>query len=298
MTPARHILFSPGRVLTLAWQTVRQLSRMKALYFLVVFSLVVAALSFFTSRLTPEEELRLLKNACFATIRWFGIMVAIAGTAILIPKDMEDRTLYTILSKPLPRIEYLLGKYLGVLFLVAVGYVLMAGLFSGVLYFSQEGVLQRELERVTAMGGDPASLSEVQERIGRLGLTWNLHSITLASFLEVAVLTAASLMLSTMATSTLFTILMGTGVFLIGQMIQTAKDMLAYEETSMWLRTLTMGAIYLFPNLGVFDLANFAVISDGALVPGDVLWAMIRQALSYAGAYLAVAWIVFSGREF
>ncbi|MEG1071798.1 MAG: hypothetical protein RSE01_08290, partial [Akkermansia sp.] len=65
----------------------------------------------------------LLKNSAFGAMRLFGLIFCVTATSLLIPKDTEDRILYTILCKPVPRIDYLMGKALGVLALtvLAVG---------------------------------------------------------------------------------------------------------------------------------------------------------------------------------
>ena len=64
----------------------------------------------------------------------FSALLAIVGTAMLFPRDVEDRTIYTILSKPVPRVEYLFGKLFGVLALVGLSLLLMDVFFSLVLY--------------------------------------------------------------------------------------------------------------------------------------------------------------------
>ncbi|MDP1592602.1 MAG: ABC transporter permease subunit, partial [Prosthecobacter sp.] len=115
------VRFSPQRVWTMAMATVTQLVRMKILAFLVIFCLLAVGAGFAFSVINPEQQLNLLKSVTLGALQIFSIVIGVVSTALLIPKDMEDRTLYTILSKPVPRFDYLLGKLLGVLLLIGGG---------------------------------------------------------------------------------------------------------------------------------------------------------------------------------
>ena len=118
-TQIRIPVFSPTRVWTIAAGTITQLVRMKTFYFLLAFALLVVAIGNLDIHMsTPARQLELIKKVSFGTMDLFAWLFAIVATALLIPRDIEDRTLYTILSKPVRRIEYLLGKLLGVLVLV------------------------------------------------------------------------------------------------------------------------------------------------------------------------------------
>src|SRR5687768_964186 len=72
-------------------------------------------------------------------------LLATLATAMLLPKDVEDSTLYTILAKPVPRLEYLLGKLAGVLLMLAVALALMSAVFVVVLYWRQQAALSETL---------------------------------------------------------------------------------------------------------------------------------------------------------
>ena len=136
--------FSLSRVWTMAAATVTQLVRMRILVFLVVLSVIVVAAGFLFPVFSAEQQLKMLKYVSFGALQFFSLVLAIVATALLLPKDMEDRTLYTILSKPVPRVEYLLGKFLGVMLLIGGGLLIMDLLVCGVLYFRQSMVLAQE----------------------------------------------------------------------------------------------------------------------------------------------------------
>ena len=109
---------------------------------------MIIGANFLFLNFTFEQELKILKDVSFGSMTLFASIFSIVGTALLIPKDIEDRTLYTILTKPVPRFEYLVGKLIGIILLVAVSLILMSSLFFTVLYFRQHGILAEEIKMI------------------------------------------------------------------------------------------------------------------------------------------------------
>src|ERR1700723_2906102 len=134
----RHKVFSFARVGAIASNTLLELVRLKVFYFMLIFAVVIIALSFFLVKLSFQEQFQMLKDAGLGAMTIFTWLLAVLSTAMLLPKDIEDRTLYTILAKPVPRFEYLLGKLLGVLLLLFVAISLMCTVFVAVLYLRQQ----------------------------------------------------------------------------------------------------------------------------------------------------------------
>ncbi len=102
----------------------------------------------------------------------FSVVLSIVATALLLPKDVEDRTLYTILAKPVPRLDYLAGKLLGVLLLVFVSLALMDILMVGILHIRTNMVLADQMAMAEGRGwpaGDIALLkAEILNQAHRL----------------------------------------------------------------------------------------------------------------------------------
>jgi ABC-type transport system involved in multi-copper enzyme maturation permease subunit len=160
--------FSPPRIWTLAMATVTQLLRMKIMAFLLVFCVIVVAAGFAFPVMNPEQQLKLLKDVSLGALQLFSIVIAVCATALLLPRDLEDRTLYTILAKPVPRHEYLLGKLLGVLILIGSGLVLMDIAFSGVLWLRQSLVLAQSVTALQQEGtATPEAVAQLKEFVGR-----------------------------------------------------------------------------------------------------------------------------------
>ncbi|HBJ86929.1 MAG TPA: hypothetical protein DDZ88_24335, partial [Verrucomicrobiales bacterium] len=191
------VRFSPQRVWTMAMATVTQLVRMKILVFLLLFCLMAIGLGFAFSVINPEQQLNLLKSVTLGALQIFSIVFGVVATALLLPKDLEDRTLYTILSKPVPRFDYLLGKLLGVLLLIGGGLILMDGILSLILWLRQSMLFEDAVARMRLEKMDsPEVVAQVRQIVAQQGLTWNLHWAVWAIFLKASVVTMVALLLS------------------------------------------------------------------------------------------------------
>src|SRR5207245_11030063 len=101
------------------------LTRQIVSYVLLIFALVRIVSSVFMARFSFQQEFQIMKDISLGAMSLFSSLLAIVATARLIPQDVDDRTIYTILAKAVPRFEYLLGNLLGVLLLLAISVVLM-----------------------------------------------------------------------------------------------------------------------------------------------------------------------------
>ena len=97
-----------------------------------------------------QQEFQILKDVSLGAISIFTSLLAIVATARLLPQDIEDRTVYTILAKPVPRFEYVLGKIAGVLLLLAISTLVMSAAFLLVLYMREQAVLQATRDKCPA----------------------------------------------------------------------------------------------------------------------------------------------------
>ena len=191
---------SPGRMAVIAGTTFTQLVRMKVFLFLGLFAVALLALSSFrlSAVLGPEtggiNELVLLKNSAYGAMRVFGLFFCVAATALIIPRDAEDRILYTILCKPVPRIDYLMGKVLGVLALTLVAVLLMDAVMTLVLWMRTDTVVA---EQIASLKGR-YTLEEMQPYLDRIrlqGATWNVQTGLGVMMCEFVVLSSLTLLM-------------------------------------------------------------------------------------------------------
>src|SRR5207248_4482026 len=141
-TPAeKYRAFSFSRIYAITLNTITELTRLKVFYVLLVFGLLLIGSSIFMAQFSFQQEFQILKDVSLGAISLFTSLLAIVGTARLLPQDMEDRTVYTILAKPVPRFEYVVGKIAGVLLLLAISTVVMCAAFVLVLYGREQVVM-------------------------------------------------------------------------------------------------------------------------------------------------------------
>ena len=301
----RNGLFSPARIWIIASHTFTQLVRMKVFYFLAVFAVLMIAASLFempysrTTEDSAEQELIILKSTAMGSMAMFSMLFAIASTALLIPKDLEDRTLYTILSKPVPRLDYLLGKLAGVLLLVAVSLLLMDALLSAILYFRTDGLLATEIAKGTAHGWPQEYMDTRKEAISQQGLTWSLQAGVGAIFFKAMIMAAIALLISTFSSSTLFTIIIAVVIYFIGHFTADARDYWLHSQgasvtTQMKLATQSIALI--FPDFQLYNIIDASI--EGKQIQSSVFTRLAVLTLFYTGIYSVLSWFTFRKKEF
>lgn len=284
----------PVRVTALAFTTLTELIRLKVFYFLLIFALLVIGNSAFMARLSFQEEFQMLKDVSLGAMGIFTSLLAILGTAMLLPKDIEERTIYTILAKPVPRYEYLLGKLLGMLMLLFLSVLLMSGLFLLVLWFREQSLLQ---ETAAQFEGAPAEeLQAALAEIRQSTFNANLLPGIVIIYMKAALLASMTLLISTIASSAIFGMITASAVYFIGHLQATARDMwLAGMDVEWWTRLLTGVVALLFPDLQTFSLTD-AVVAGTAIPPG-IFWQTFGLGWLYVGVYYLLASFLFAGRE-
>lgn len=120
-------------VLAIAQNTFREAIRDRILYLLLVFALVMIAASRVVSVLTVGDQDKIIKDLGLATIGLFGVLTAIFVGVGLVFKEIERRTIYTIVTKPIHRHQFIVGKYLGLVLTLAVNTAVMTAGFYALL---------------------------------------------------------------------------------------------------------------------------------------------------------------------
>jgi ABC-2 type transport system permease protein len=301
----RNGFFSPARISVIASHTFTQLVRMKVFYFLGVFAVLMLAASFFEmpwSRVTEdsaEQELIILKSTAMGAMAMFSALFAIAATALLIPKDLEDRTLYTILSKPVPRLDYLLGKLTGVLILVAVSLLLMDALLTVILHLRTEELLAMEMEKGKNLGWPQQYLDIRRASISQQGVTWDLQAGVAAIFFKAMIMASLALLISTFSSSTLFTIVIAVVIYFIGHFTADARNYWLYSQktgVSKELKILTQGVALIFPDFQLYNIIDATI--EGKKIERGIITRLAVLALFYSGIYSVLAWFTFRKKEF
>jgi ABC-type transport system involved in multi-copper enzyme maturation permease subunit len=248
----------------LVLNTFKESARNKMFYLLVFFGILFALSSKLISFLTLGDSLKVLKDTGLAAINFFCVLIAIFTGINLVYKEIEKRTIFNILSKPVTRDHFILGKFLGLALTMLVALASMA-----VIFF----IL------VMAVGG---------------GFDLKILLYFCMLYLELLIIVAISLLFSSFTTpilSFIFTV----SLYLIGHIMWTFNEFKSLLHSKLWLTT-AHALYYLLPNLDKFNIKNDVVLGlplRGATILFSVLYAAV-----YILALLAVTIMIFRRREF
>lgn len=292
--PRRHRAVSLRRVAALTGNTFTELVRLKVFYFLLIFALLLIGSSSFMAQLSFQQEFQVLKDVSLGAMSIFTSLLAIVATAQLIPRDVEERTIYTILAKPVPRYEYLAGKLCGVLLLLGVCLLAMTLLFLVLLFVRQETLVGETLRQSNAIR--PEQVQEAVRSLKASAFNANLFPGIVVIYLKAALLASLTLFISTFATSNIFTICVMVFIYFIGHLQATAREYWLQEHGAGWIAKTFLALVALvFPDLQLFNLVDDIVA--GNAIPGALFAQTTVLGCVYTSIYFFFAWVVFHGRE-
>ncbi len=210
-----------SQIIAIAYNTFREGIRNKILHSLVFFAFIMIVLSNALSELAMAASDKVVTDIGLSAISLFGVFIAIFVGINLVYKEIDRKTIYTIISKPLSRYQIVVGKYLGLVVMLFVQLLIMSAVFCLALLFTQ-GSIDPQIFVAIAM-----------------------------IFLELMVITALSICFSSYSSpfmSALFTI----SIFVIGHV---TNDLLQFGEKSklVTMKVVAQISYYLFPNLENFN---------------------------------------------
>lgn len=297
------VLRMPARVAAVAGVTLTQLVRMRLFLVPAVVAVLFLALQFvpYQENISMEyqgvAQLQFLKDVCLGCMHLFGVIFCVAATALLIPRDTEDRILYTILCKPVPRFDYLLGKALGVAALLVLMLALMDGLMGLLLQVRGAAISAELTAALTAHGYTAEEMRPYLEQVAEAGNSWNLQRGILASLLGYVVLTGFTLLISCCTSGSVVSIIFGLGGYFVG-MFQSSLfvSLSSGQGTSAFMRGVETVCSVLLPDFSLFTVADTA--SAGASLSWAALGTLAVIALGYLLLHVVTATWIFSRKEF
>jgi ABC-2 type transport system permease protein len=294
MNNVTHRVFSLSRVAAIVGNTFIGLTRLKIFYVLLLFALLLIASSVFMAQMTFQQEFQVLKDIALGAMSLFTSLLAVLATARLLPQEIEDRTAYTVLAKPVSRFEYLTGKLLGVLLLLALSLLAMSALFFLVLALREQSILNETARQMSA--APPEQSAEALRLIHASAFNVNLFSGITVIYAKGCLLAALTLFVSTFATSTLFTTIVMAFVYFIGHLQPIAREYWLQSNSAGWFTKTFLAVVALvFPDLQSFNLIDDVVA--GNPVPLGLIFETLAMGLFYTAFYLALAWVVFFRKE-
>jgi len=251
------------RVLAIAHNTFRESVRDKVLYVLLLFAATAILSSKALGWISIGQDIKIVKDISLSSVSVFGVLIAIFVGTNLVYKELDKRTIYTIICRPMHRSEFILGKYLGLAFLLLL--VSAAMVLVSVCY-------------VLALGGSVDA---------------TYFYAALLMYFELLLVTALSVLLSCVASPILAALIVFC-FFVLGHATRILVD-LPEQFHGTFAEKMFKFVYYVFPNLSNFNLR--AEAANGiAVEPGYVAWAMIYGTI-YTGMLLALAAIAFEDKD-
>lgn len=307
---------SVARIYAIALNTYREAVRDRVLFGVLALAAGVLALTLALGELSLDQQMRVVTDLGLASISMFSVVIAIFLGSSLLYKEIERKTLYVILPKPIGRFEFLLGKYFGIVatcavfiaimgalqllvtaiqagaptaLVIAVPVVLLAALGVGFL-FANDRTLVVPIWSLVALAATAWLASTVDAELFRL-----LASLVL-NLGEVLILTAVALLFSSFSTPFLtgaFTF----GVWLVGR---AAHDMVAMKTRvlSPAMKELLRWLAEVIPNFNLFVPGRSTLVVKDYTEPLAYVAMSMGYAVLYAGATLVIAALIFRRRDF
>lgn len=251
--------------------------RDKVLYNLVAFAVLLIAVSYLLGQLTAGQDVKIIKDLGLAAIATFGLLIAVFIGIGLVWKEVERRSIYSLLSKPIRRSEFILGKYAGLALTLFVNVVVMTAAFYVVLAYLNTQFPDSVRASWPASATDPRMLTAIA-----------------LIFVELLLVTAVALFFSTFSSPFLSTALT-FGLWVIGHFNADLRNFEAVVE-SRPAAYLARALYYVLPNFAAFDIKTQVV--HALPVPGSYVAATAAYGAVYIALLLTAAVTVFSRRDF
>jgi ABC-type transport system involved in multi-copper enzyme maturation permease subunit len=253
-------------VQTVAANTFREAVRDRVLYNLVFFALLMMGAAILVGQISIGIEQNVIVSLGLSAISVIGIFIAVFLGVALISREMEKRTLYALLAKPVKRWEFLLGKFFGLVMTLTVNTAAMAAGLYIALWTVKHPLLKSDAYILVAV---------------------------YLILLKLALIVALALLFSCFTTPFL-AILFTAGIYVAGLFAADLRTIHGVDLDPGALR-LMRGISYLLPNFQNFDVMSAVVHGRG--VPGTIVWHATVYAILYIAIVLTGAAVVFSRRN-
>jgi ABC-type transport system involved in multi-copper enzyme maturation permease subunit len=267
------------RVSLVARHVFKESVRDRVLYGIAAFAALLVAASILIGEITAGQDIKIIKDFGLAVIELAGIVMTIFIGVGLVAREIDRRSIFALLAKPLPRHEFILGKYVGLVSTVVVNVLAMAAILALMLVYLDWIATPAERGAWDAPAVDPR-LMLVIVMIGA----------------ELALLTAVALLSSTFSSSALLSIVFTLGLFVTGLFSQDLRQFGDIVDVSPGIAALVGAIGWTVPAFSSFDIKSQVV--HGLPLPSGFMSMTLGYAAMYAAALLGIAVAIFSRREF
>ena len=252
------------KIAAIAGITFKEAKRDRVLYLLFFFAALGIVAARVLAVLTVGDRIKIIKDVGLASISLFGVLMAILIGTGLVYKEIDKKTIFTLLAKPLHRAEFILGKFLGLVLTLFVMTLAMTLIFLAIVYAH---TLRIETTLLVAVG---------------------------FIFLELVLITAVAVLFSCFSTpilSSLFTL----AFYLIGH-LSWGLELIIRKMRPGAGRTLVRGLYAFLPDLENFNFKTEVV--HGLPIPAGIYLSSFLYGVCYTAFILGLAVLVFRRRDF
>lgn len=260
-----------GRIWALAFNTFRDAIRHRVLYGIIAVVFAVNLFAIVLGEMSLHQEARVARDLGLGGVSLFGCVTAIMLGVSLLYSEIKKRTIHTIVSKPIERYEFVLGKYVG----MCLTLTCLVGMFAVVMML----------------------ILKYQD----IGVSAALLKAVVLAFFEVVVVAAVAVFFSSFSSPFLSGIF-SFGIFAVGRMTMDIRALVSTSDSEV-IKTLCSAALYVVPDLHLFSVSGGKVDGQNVSVHGDfVTWAYVGTSAGYAILYIGILMglsiFIFSRRDF
>lgn len=258
--------------MAIAINTFKEAIRDKILYNLLFFALLMIGASLLLATLTVGEQSKIIIDIGLASINIFGALIAVFLGIGLISKEIEKKTIYNIIAKPVSRYQFLIGKYIGLLITIVVNTIIMGiGLY--------------------------LVLASNELRWGNsiFNVRFDIWKAIYLILIELMVITAVALLFSTFSSSSTLSAIFSIAIYLIGHLTEEFKH-IGDKLQNVTLKGIINFFYYILPNLDNFNVKGRVVY--GLDVSGEYILLVTLYGIFYIMMMLFLSGIIFQKRDF
>lgn len=266
------------KIYSIALLTLKDGLKNRVLYGVLIAALFLIMMSIFLSGLFMRDILKIIIDICLSSVSLGGLLVPFFIAISHLSGDLEKRTIYTLLSAPISRTQYILGKY--------VGLCMLAFIIMGIL------TIATLLSMYGATFLYPAYFFE----------SLPIAQIFAASYLSFAanlVLISCTMLWCSITTSSFLATLMTISTYIVGQTVEDIVRFInakvAGVEISPLIDHATTVLLYVFPNIGAFDIKHYA--AHGLAIPVNLMLLLSVYAIVYISIMLLLSTAIFRKRD-
>lgn len=264
----------------IASMTFKEGIRNRAMYGISILALIMMIANLLISSMIMQEVGKVAVDMALSAASFAGLLLVLFVGINLLAKDLDRKTIYMVLSRPLSRSQYIVGKFLGIALLVTASMVLLSIFAAASIY----------LVKLTCGSGYFPRFS------------WPLVALSLAfNTLMLLLLSSLTFLFASFTSTSFISLMLTIASYLIGNSINDVKDLVTAPQgagitPSPVIVKVVEVAYYAFPNLSLFDIKT--QVAHGISPSGAYVFWTIAYGVVYTCLAVAIACAIFSRREF